>query len=491
MVDKFSVKRLDGPSRRSVPDSQKADGVIDLKAMAQPPESAFTYQRPGAKKTRPIRRKLVASLAVFTALAVIGFGLTAVMASHKVITKNSGSGAPALAGDINPTKLKGEGDGRINILLLGIGGVGHEAPNLSDTMIVASIDPRTKDVAMLSIPRDFYVKIPGYWSSKINAAYAWGEKKKAGEGGEVAKATVSEVMDVPIHYYVRVDFAAFKQAVDAVGGIDITVDKAINDPEYPCDNGRGVCPYRLAAGKYHMDGVQALKYSRSRKGSAGGDFDRAARQQKVLVALRQKALNLSTLSNPIKMLNLIDTAGNHIKTDLQPNELKKLGTLVKDMRTNRITQKVLDTSPEGLLKLGNIPGAGSIVVPKAGLYEYTGIRELVHSIFVDNYLKEEAAKIELQNGTTKPAFAATVAKILTGYNYKVVATLTAPTQNYPKSVIYDYTGGKKPYTVKYLEKRFGAKVQRKSYEPPAGTTTPAPDIAVIIGSNYQPNTHSR
>src|SRR6185369_16536807 len=156
--------------------------------------------------------------------------------ARSIIAK-SNSIAPALAGVLDVTKLKGEGDGRVNILVLGIGGAGHEAPNLSDTMMVISFDPKTKDAAMLSIPRDLYVKIPatshtGVQYGKINAANVYG-------GPELAARVVSNVIGVPIHYYVLIDFSGFRQAIDAVGGVDINVPTAIYDPDYPCDNERG------------------------------------------------------------------------------------------------------------------------------------------------------------------------------------------------------------------------------------------------------------
>src|SRR5207244_10638311 len=128
-------------------------------------------------------------------------------------TKSTG-GAPALAKAVlDPTQLKGEGNGRVNILLLGVGGAGHDGPNLSDTIMVVSIDPKTKDVAMLSIPRDLYVKIPGHGYGKINAANVYG-------GPTLAARTVANVIGVPIHYYAVIDFSGFKQAVDSVGGGD-------------------------------------------------------------------------------------------------------------------------------------------------------------------------------------------------------------------------------------------------------------------------------
>jgi LCP family protein required for cell wall assembly len=331
---------------------------------------------------------------------------------------------------------------------------------------------------MLSIPRDFYVPIPGYGSAKINAAHAYGEQDKyPGGGPALAKLTVSKILDLPIHYYARIDFNGFKKAVDAVGGIDVVVDKAIYDPYYPDDRRSGAYKaFQIAAGPQHMNGDVALKYARSRYTTS--DFDRAARQQKVLLALREKALKLETLTNPAKLSGLIDAVGSSAKTDLQLGEIRKLAQIAKDIDPSRVITKVLDTSPDGLLVSGNI-GGGSVEIPKAGINNFSEIRAFVHSIFVDNYLKEENAAIEVANGTSRSGLAADVTKILKAYNYNVVKTTTADNQNYPATVIYDYTDGKKPYTVSYLENRFRTKAKRMA------PVAPDVEIKIILGADYR------
>ncbi len=204
-------------------------------------------------------------------------------------------------------------DGRTNILLLGIGGVNHDGPDLTDTMLVASIDLKTFDTILISIPRDIWVDSI---SAKINSAYAYGEESKKGGGKILAQSAVSEVLGIPIHYVIRIDFSGFKKAVDLIGGVDIGVEKAFDDFEYPIEgkdydtcgytekmieepntlgrsasasaqkliyldkNGNqppeGVNPYscrfehlHFDAGLQHMDGTLALKYVRSRKGTNG------------------------------------------------------------------------------------------------------------------------------------------------------------------------------------------------------------------------------
>lgn len=450
-------------------------------------EPVFVYSKEKARRRlRRPGKKFFIGLGIVVLLLAGYIGVKAYLATTKIITKSSGT-APGLAKDnADITQLKGEGAGRVNILLLGIGGPGHDGPNLSDTIMVMSIDPRTKDVAMLSIPRDLYVKIPGYGTGKINHANSSG-------GPATARQVVSTVTGVPIHYYLQIDFAGFKKAVDAVNGIDINVPKALRDPLYPCDstgpNKYKYCPINFKVGLQHMNGKQALEYARSRETTS--DFDRAARQQLVIVALRQKALDLSTLTNPIKLGALIDTLGDHVKTDMQLADMKKLALIAKDVDTTKIVQKVLSTAPDGLLTESGpyVPsGFGYVEVPVAGTFNYTEIKDLIKNIFVDHYITDENARLEVQNGSGIAGVAGTVVKSLKAAHYNVGEPLNAP-QNYTKTVIYDYTGGKKPYTINYLEQRFGVKAVKATPPASADGSVP-PEIRIIIGSEYKLPTSS-
>ncbi len=456
-------------------------------------------QRRAARKEKRLARKGIGRyLSVRRALAVLLLILLTVggLYAYKVymagrsILSGSAQLAPALD---DLSKLKGEGDGRVNIALLGIGGGDHSGGNLSDTIMIASLDVKTKDVAIVSVPRDLYVKIPGYGYDKINAAHAYGEKYNyKGGGGALAKATFEQNLGVPIHYYARIDFDGFKKAIDVVGGIDITNKSTLIDKEYPCDNNQyKMCGYTLKPGTYHMNGLQALKYARCRKGTCGDDYGRAARQQEVLVALRKKALSLGTLGNPAKIASLIDVVGGNFKTDLSFGEIKKLVSIGKDIDANKISNKVITNNPnDGSTPLvqNDMIGGASVVVPTAGVGNFTAIKAFMRSLFVDNYIKTENAKIELQNGTSRAGLAASTSALLKGYAYNVVAISSADKTTYAKSVIYDYTNGKKPSTIKYLENRFKVKAV-KATAPTATTSTDGtpsivPDIRIIIGSDY-------
>jgi LCP family protein required for cell wall assembly len=180
---------------------------------------------------------------------------------------------------------------RTNILILGLDRRPEQGYTVrSDVVMLMTAYPPSPRLAVLSIPRDLYVDIPGHSSGRINTAHFWGEREREGGGPALAMETVVGSFDVPVHGYVRLDFDGFRAIVDAVGGIDVVVEEGIVDDAYPTDD-YGTTRIEIPAGLQHMDGETALRYVRSRHGSS--DFDRAARQQQVLVALTQR------LSNPV------------------------------------------------------------------------------------------------------------------------------------------------------------------------------------------------
>ncbi len=239
-----------------------------------------------------------------------------------------------------------------------------------------------------------------------------------------------------------------------------------------------------------MNGTTALKYARSRKTTS--DFDRAARQQIIIAALRDKALKISTLTNPVKLMGLVSAIGGHVKTDIQPDEIKKLGTIAKDIDMSKVSQEVLTTEGEDSLLIegsDKIPGAGSIELPRLGNFDYDDIHDFVKNIFVDHYITDENAEIEIQNGSGTSGLAATVARSLKSAHYNVLEPINAP-EPVTETVIYDYTNGKKPYTINYLEQRFNVRAQKSvaptpTVDPGTGAAGSTPEIRIILGSNYE------
>jgi polyisoprenyl-teichoic acid--peptidoglycan teichoic acid transferase len=410
-------------------------------------------------RRRFFSRKVVV---VFIVVLLAGAGLVSARffkASAKIFDRNRGQEAVGLQNNVDLAKLRGEGDGRINILLIGIGGANHEAGDLSDSIMLVSINPVGHDVVMLSIPRDMYVKIPGNGSTKINAAHAYGEEAEPGSGPELLKRTVSETLAVPVHYYARVDFDGFLEAVNTVGGVEIDVKEAIRDPSYP--NGRGgVETFRLAAGNQFLDGPTALKFARSRYSTS--DFDRSQRQQQLLVAIKNKALSLGTLTNPVKLNGLLESAGAHARTDLRIDEILKLAEIAKKVNDHATVRIALSSDPGNFL-VGDMVDGVSVLVPKAD--DYGEIQEYLRGILIDGYLKSESAKIVINNGSDRAGKATEVAATLRSFGYNVVAVNDTPANNHSGIKVEDLTGDK-PFTRRYLEKRFDVTAtQRGVYSP--------------------------
>lgn len=400
------------------------------------------------------------------------FGFSAFKSYSKILTKNNKYASPILSffGNINADQLNGEGDGRINILLLGQGGVNHPGGNLTDTIQVVSIDPTNNKMATLSIPRDLYVKIPNRGGVKINQVYSIGEEQKQGEGANFAKETISEILDLPIHYYIKMDFDGFEKLIDQVGGVDVYVDKALYDPYYPAEDMVGYEPFYMESGNQHMNGNTALKYSRSRETTS--DFDRSRRQQQILVAFREKVFSLGILTNPSKMMGIMQVLGDHLRTDMQTKELERMLTIVKDIDTKNIASRVLDNSVDGPLQTST--DGGYYLVPKAG--NYTEIQRIAHELFTDPYLQKENAKIEVLNGTQTTGKGKEASDFLESYGYNIVS-LEKADKIYDKTVIYDYSNNKYPFTLNYLSDRYKAEIIKK---PSNGNGA---DITLIIGED--------
>ncbi|KKS33230.1 MAG: Cell envelope-related transcriptional attenuator [Candidatus Amesbacteria bacterium GW2011_GWA2_42_12] len=250
---------------------------------------------------------------------------------------------------------------RINFLLLGIGGGEHEGGDLTDTMILVSVNQTTGDVAMVSIPRDIWVPS---MRAKVNTAYHYGEEKQPGGGFVLAKSAVSEIVGLPVHYAALINFANFEKFIDSIGGVDINVQTAFDDYKYPitgkendlCD-GDPQTKCRLEhlhfeQGVQHMSGNMALKYVRSRyaEGDEGTDFARSRRQQKLIMAIKDKLTAKDVITNPKKIKSIYETLIQSFTSDLGSDfypALLKLGLKVdkSQIRTISISEDQLYNPP--------------------------------------------------------------------------------------------------------------------------------------------------
>ncbi len=303
-------------------------------------------------------------------------------------------------------------DGRTNILLLGIDkrayvpftykdtqGNVHKNGFLSDTIIVLSVGKDTKDAVLISIPRDTWVQTPGWdrfpgtWG-KINSAYSIGNSLDYPGGGlALSEKVVSQTLGIPIHYAARIDFEGFKKTVNTLGGIQVQVAKSFDDYHYPvedeedkvCTDKTFSCRYihiHFNAGLQNMDGETALEFVRSRSGTngEGSDFARAARQQKVLVAARNKAFSVQSFLNPSRISELFKNLGESIETDFSLNLYPAAYTLLKDVDLSSVKKLVLSSDTGGYLYVPNAADYGGAYVLLPSGDDWTKVQSKVKNM---------------------------------------------------------------------------------------------------------------
>jgi polyisoprenyl-teichoic acid--peptidoglycan teichoic acid transferase len=272
-------------------------------------------------------------------------------------------------------KLKNNELDRLNILILGIRGV--DDPNgglLTDTIMVVSIEPKTAKAALISIPRDLYIDIPYQDNkNKINEAYVDGIKNSDWKNGlKYSKKAVFDVTGMDIHYAASVDFKAFKEIIDTLGGVKITLDKPFSEKN---QFEEGVIS--LPAGTQTIDGDTALLFARARFSTS--DFDRAKRQQQLLLGVKDKAFSLGVVYNPAKIISILNSLGNHVKTDAELWEIQELASLSRKIEIKDVRKKVFDTSEEGLLYASRDANGSYILLPEGGNFDK--IKEVCKNIF--------------------------------------------------------------------------------------------------------------
>lgn len=368
-------------------------------------------------------------------------------------------------------QLKGEDRDRINILLLGMGGKNHDGGYLTDTIMLVSLEPSTKKVAMVSIPRDLAVPIENYGWRKINSVNAYAEKENPGSGGLAISQAVSKLLDVPVDYYVRVDFQGFINIVDELGGVNVNVENVLDDYSYPVMGKEDATPYasryehlHIEKGWQHMDGAMALKYARSRHaaGVEGSDFARAKRQQKIMEAVKDNLLSMNVLFKPKMITNIIGQVQEHFSTNLQIWEVVKLWELFGDVKKENITNRVLDTGADGMLVNTTGEDGAYLLQPRSG--DFTEIQYFVKTIFsqgpedVVSVVEQEHASIEVRNGTWINGLATKEALDLEKLGFTVVRIGNHSDQRFEKSIIYDLTYGEKKRSLDLLKEKVNAEI---------------------------------
>ncbi|MEL6306522.1 MAG: LCP family protein [Chloroflexota bacterium] len=271
-----------------------------------------------------------------------------------------------------------DGESRFTMVLVGL----DRRPNESglafrtDTMMIVSLDPITNSIGVLSLPRDTYVRVDGYASrQRINSAMVLGELRSPGFGPELMRDTVSGNFGIRINDYMAVDFQAFIDVVDAVGGVEVEIDYTINDPRYPSMN-YGYDPFYLPAGNHFLNGYDALRFARTRHGDS--DIQRAERQQQVILGLRDRVLDLDMIPSLIAQSPLLWSSWqDNVYTGLTFEQIIQLGLYAKDVPRENITTGVVDYQ---YLQSWSTPQGASVLIPNV-----SRLPSLMTEVFGEDY----------------------------------------------------------------------------------------------------------
>lgn len=428
-------------------------------AVAAPVRQPTSRGNRGVRRRHPVRRLILLLCALLVAGAGI-FGYRILAASNKIsVAEESILGQLKDLLFASGNILNGEEEGRINMLLIAVGGEGHSGATLADTIMVASVRPKDGDVALLSIPRDLFVQVPGQeYYTKINTVHALGESQKENRGPELLQEKVEEITGQPIHYYARIDFTAFKSIVDSVGGINVTIENEFLDYWHNIS---------FPAGTEKMNGERALAYVRARyvEGPEGGDFKRAARQQQALLSLRDKVFSVNTAFDFGAVNSIMESLSDNIRTDMQLWEMKRFFELARLIDHSKVHSIVLTTGHNGVL-VGSteiLEGQpASILKTRTG--DYSEIQAMSANIFSDDVGRllsptngpatqaeepdakpspspeeeEVAAKptVEIRNGTNVNGLAAKTRDQLVAEGYEVAAIGNAANRSTPTTTVY-------------------------------------------------------
>ncbi|HEY5728405.1 MAG TPA: LCP family protein [Anaerolineales bacterium] len=380
-----------------------------------------------------------------------------------------------------------DGASRVNILFLGLDerdwvqGLG--APR-SDTMILFTVDPLTKTAGMISIPRDLWVNIPGFGYSRINTAYSSGEGSKLPGGGPgLAMRTVEQLLGVPVHYYAQVDFLAFEEAVDAMGGLEICIPETIQVSVIGRTN-----KFRIKEGCQVLPGYLVLGYARNRK-TDGGDIDRAERQQLVIMALRNQVFSPENFPRMVSIApDVYREASVGLKTNLSFDDALRLGRLMTQIPVEGIKRGVIDYTMGSLDNV--ILGGENASVMKPFPDK---IRELRDQIFTSGgplsplaaqgdltaLMQADGARVRILNGSFTPNLEVATGNYFLAQGLPVTEVGPANTA-YDRTTIYLYSP--KLYTMKYLQAVFGIthSTQIRVQSDPSATV----DVEVRLGNDW-------
>jgi LCP family protein required for cell wall assembly len=365
----------------------------------------------------------------------------------------------------------------VHVILLGTDRRAPDGGWRTDTMILVSIDLRERTVSMVSIPRDLYVAIPGQGKARLNLADNIGEAQHyPGGGPALLKSILERDLGLTFDRYVRIDFQGFSEMIDALGGIDVDVrcptELWVPNMKSP---GEYLLVRSFPASMQHMDGQLALLYSRCRAHTPV--FDRDRRQKEVLLAIRNRVLELGIPGLLPRLLPLLDSMEHHVQTDLEPSEILALAQLIPEIPPSNIRQRTIDLSvaPEWYTA-----GGAWVMLPDRKLIKELMVGRLEPASWEKQALVQEGVRIAVDNGTTIEGFAPQIADRLRSQGYQVVEVGKAGTMDHSETTITSYADSS--LTLEHLELALGVSEDSVRYEPDWLSNVA---IRVIVGNDAQ------
>jgi len=497
-------------SLRSIDDETPLDN--GKKSRRQRRKDKKEGKKSKSKARRIIKWVLITLLVIV--LGIVGF----------LVVKGLNASGNVLQGNIfnliQNEPLKQDANGRSNFLLVGTSedDKGHEGATLTDSIMILSIDQKNKNAYTFSIPRDLYVEYgeacnSGY-RGKINEYFNCSDPGD-GDDAEQNRLTKSQaffgnIVGLDIQYAAHVNYTVLRDVVNAIGGsIQVNIegnagngpspDIGIMDSNFDWKCGKVSqrkinCPpsghfIDFEPGLRTLDAEHALYLAQARGhqaptvGLAQSNFDRERNQQKILVAIRDKAVSAGTLTNLGAVTGLIDALGGNLRTNVQTKEIRTLMSLGQDIKSENIRSIDLYNQDEPMFTTGTLPGVGSSVFPKAGVGKYDQLRAYIAKQLTSDPVVREGANITVLNGSGVAGVGQTVADQLTGKNYLVDEVSNAPEGAYAAYEVYQIGTGNTATAAKLAELY---KVTIKTTAPPVSVTGET-DFVIVVGADPNAN----
>lgn len=445
-------------------------------------------KKPRKKVSKGKIVKWIVIVIILAILGVVGYlAVKAFLAGGKVFNGNP------LDIITTKTRLAEDDNGRTNILIFGTSGYtmdenAWDGAMLTDSIMVVSLDQDNNDAYMMSLPRDLYVRnncpALGKTSGKLNEVFycAYTTDKDEVAGAEALMTKSGEILGLGIQYYIHADWTALVQAIDAVGGVDVTIES--DDPRGIYDSGTGI---KYANGEVaHLDGEKALALARARNhnygdyGLSGGNYDREKNQQKILAAFQQKAMSAGTLLNPVAVNNLIDSLGNNLITSFETGHVQTLIDIASNLQADHIKQLPFvgrDDGGPNLIATYAPNGTYLGEAPVAGVYDYSEIQAYVAQNLSSDPVVMEGATIDVLNGSDQAGLAAKKAEELEDDNYTIGSIDNAPASTTESVTIYQLNGDM-TNTATALKDKYGVELIQGEL---AGYYTNA-DFVIVFGA---------